>query len=283
MNLRKIVQPGFWILAFGFTITSCQKMERPELTELILDPPLPPLALLDSKSYWHFDDNARDTGEYKLATTTKSISYGGGVEEGGKAVIIGTDGYVLATNLPEGLKAPGSLTLAFWMKGTGPVKDGAQGLFALGNSAEFWGNIEMFLENLDNGAEAFLKVHMFNANAADGKGEEWNEVKIPGALNKWTHIAVTYDSTNSQLTIYADGQPTAINKKVLGGGNYGSLKFNNVSGLAIGTWAFETTPSLASHGKEDWAKSFNGTLDQFRIFNRPLSQTEINDLVTKKH
>ena len=40
---------------------------------------------------------------------------------------------------------------------------------------------------------------------ANGNGEEWTEVKIPGALNKWTHIAVTYNETNSQLTIYADG------------------------------------------------------------------------------
>jgi hypothetical protein len=141
----------------------------------------------------------------------------------------------------------------------------------------------MFLENHNNGDEAFLKLHMFNANAPDGKGENWIEVKIPDALNKWTHIAVTYDETNSQLTIYADGEPTEVNQKVLSGGNYGPLEFENVVGMAIGTWAFETTPTLASHGQEDWAKSFKGSLDQFRIYTKALTTAEVNNLYTKKH
>jgi outer membrane lipoprotein-sorting protein len=280
---NSVVLYSFLILTLGIAGTSCQKMERPELTELILDPPPPPLVIYDSKSYWHFDGNSRDTGEYRMQATEKNISYVGGVEEGGQAAQIGEDGYILVTNLNEELKSPGSFSLAFWMNGTGPVEGGAQGLFAIGNSAEFWGNFEMFLENHNNGDEAFLKLHMFNANAPDGKGENWIEVKIPDALNKWTHIAVTYDETNSQLTIYADGEPTEVNQKVLSGGNYGPLEFENVVGMAIGTWAFETTPTLASHGQEDWAKSFKGSLDQFRIYTKALTTAEVNNLYTKKH
>jgi hypothetical protein len=282
MNLINIAKSTFLILAVGMAATGCQKMERPELTELILDPPPPPLQLLDSKSYWHFDDNTRDPGEYKMPTIDKNVTFGAGVAEGGKAAQIGDGGYLLVTDVNEGLKAPGSLSVAFWMKGVGPVKDGAQGVFSIGNSAEFWGNFEMFLENLDNGAEAFLKIHMFNANAIDGKGEQWQEVKIPDALNKWTHIAVTYDASNSQLSIYADGQPTTLNQKVLANGNYGPLKFNNVTGLAIGTYGFQTTPSLANHGAESWAKSFNGSLDQFRIFTKALTPAEVTNLFTNK-
>ena len=94
------------------------------------------------------------------------------------------------------------------MNGVGPVTGGAQGLFAIANKNQFWGNLELFLENNDNGDEAYLKIHMFNSNASDGVGEQWNELKIPGALNKWTHVALTYDSTTSKLTLYIDGQPT---------------------------------------------------------------------------
>jgi hypothetical protein len=267
--------------AFSMGLSSCQKLDRPELGEIIQDPPPPPLTLLNSKSYWHFNESTRDTGEFRLVTTANNIAYVQGVTEG-QAAQIGPDGYLLVTNVPNGLKSPGSLTVAFWMKGVGPVQGGAQGLFALANSTQFWGNFEMFLENLDNGAEAFLKLHMLNSGAPNGVGEEWTEVKIPNALNKWTHIAITYNAANSQLTIFADGQPTGINQKVLSGGNYGPLQFANVSGLVLGSFAFQTNPKLTNHGPEPWAKSFNGALDQVRIFTTALTPAEVNNLFTNK-
>ncbi|MEO7962041.1 MAG: LamG domain-containing protein [Ginsengibacter sp.] len=282
MNFKQnIFKSVILLLTIGLGFNSCQKLERPVLKELILDPPPPPLTFFDEKSYWPFDVNTRDTGAYKLETTAKGVTFTPGVTDG-QAAQIGSGGYLLISNLNDGLKQPGSLSVAFWMKGVGPVKDGAQGVFAIANNAEFWGNFEMFLENDDNGDEAFLKLHMFNSGAPDGKGEQWNEIKIPDALNKWTHIAVTYDAATSQLTMYANGQPTAINHKVLDGGNYGPLKFANVSGMVLGSYAFQTNPSLTTHGPESWAKSFNGALDQFRIYNTPLSAAEVNNLYTKK-
>lgn len=167
------------------------------------------------------------------------------------------------------------------MKGVGPVQGGAQGLFAIGNTKEFWGNLELFLENWNNGSEAHLKVHMFNSAAADGKGEDWTDVKIPNALNKWTHIAVTYESTNSKQVIYADGQP--VSTDTLGSGSsYGAVKWKDAGGMVIGSFAFQTTPTQANHGAETWAKSFNGALDQFRFYMTSLSAAEINQLFTTK-
>jgi hypothetical protein len=265
-------------LVFGLAVAGCQKMERPALN-LVLDPPPPPYSIL--KSLWSFENNARDTGQYRLKTTSKNVTYVAGIN--GQAAQIGTDGYVLVSALNDSLKTMGSFTIAFWMKGVGPVQGGAQGLFAIGNKKEFWGNIEMFLENHNNGNEAFLKVHMFNAGVATGNGEEWNEVKIPNALGKWTHIAVTYNSANSQFSIYADGAPTSINAKVLRGGAYGPIKFNDANGMVLGNYQFETDPSLTdNHGKEDWAKNFNGALDQFRIYNVALSAADVNNLFTSK-
>ncbi|MEO5892052.1 MAG: LamG domain-containing protein [Ferruginibacter sp.] len=279
-------------MAIGFFFTGCQKMERPVLKELILDPEPP--AYNDLKSFWSFENNFTDAGEGKLAATPVGISYVAGVT--GQAAQVGAAGYILlpATDVityPNGyvgksgdtLAALGSFTLSFWMKGVGPVINGAQGLFSISNKAEFWGNLDLFLENNDNGSEAFLKVHMFNAGVASGNGEQWSEVKIPGALNKWTHIAVTYESSSSKFSIYADGVPTSVSEKVLGDGKYGKLKFNNFNGMVLGSYQFQTTPSLTTnHGNETWARSFNGALDQFRIYNRSLAATEINELFTTK-
>lgn len=293
MKLKnKILTVAAMGLAMGVAFTSCQKMERPVLKELILDPEPP--AYNSLKSFWSFENNLTDAGEGKMAATPTGITYVAGVN--GQAAKIGAGGYILlpgkdVVTYPNGyigksgdtLASLGSYTLAFWMNGVGPVINGAQGLFSISNKAEFWGNLDLFLENNDNGSEAFLKVHMFNAGVASGNGEEWNEVKIPGALNKWTHIAITYDASSSKFSIYADGQPTAINNKVLGGGAYGKLKFNNFNGMVLGTYQFQTTPSLTnSHGNESWARSFNGALDQFRIYNKSLTAAEITDLFTTK-
>ena len=280
-SFRILLLSSFSFFGVFCVITSCQKLDRPAFRELIPDPPPPPLTIMDSKSYWHFNESTRDTGEYRLSTTASNVSFVPGVTEG-QAAQIGAGGYLVARTIPDALKSPGSLTVAFWMKGVGPVQGGAQGLFAISNSKEFWGNFEMFLENLNNGSEAFLKIHTFNKNAVDGKGDVFTEVKISGALDKWTHIAVTYNGATSEMTIFADGQPTSVNKKVLGGGNYGSLAWNDVTGLVVGSFAFQVTPTLASHGAETWAKSFNGALDQFRIFTKALTPAEVTNLFTNK-
>ena len=262
---------------FSLGLTSCQKMYRPEMV-IIPDPPPPPYNPL--KSYWAFENSLVDSAENKLSATSTNTSYVAGVT--GQALKVNENGYVLIENAGDTLKNLGSFTLSFWMNGVGPVQGGAQGLFSITNKNEFWGNLDLFLENHSNGNEGFLKVHMFNANAANGKGEQWNEVKIPNMLNKWTHIAITYNATNSQMSIYADGQPTALNNKVLDNGSYGAIKFNDVNGVVLGNYQFETNPSRGSGGAEPWARSFNGSLDQFRIYNKALTAAEITTLFNSK-
>lgn len=281
-------------------LASCQKLYRPPLGDYPKDPPVPPYN--PEKSSFSFESNINDDGENKLTGTPSNISYVAGIT--GQAMKVGDLGYVsfdlqdVITN-PDGyvstpldtIKSLGSFTLSFWMNGSGtaggPVSDGAQGIFAIANSNQFWGNLEIFLENYtdatDNNA-VWLKMHMFNANVSGG-GEEWiadDNVKLKDVLNKWTHIALTYDETTSAFSLYKDGAATAINNKILGGGNYGKIKFENVSGMALGSFAFQTSPSLTNHGPEPWAKSFNGALDQLHLYNKALSASEINALFTSK-
>ena len=123
---------------------------------------------------------------------------------------------------------------------------------------------------------------MFNAAAASADNEQWNEIKIPKMLNKWTFIAVRYDASNSQFSIFADNV-AVISNKVLAAGKYGKLKFNDFNGMVLGTYQFQTVPSLTTnHGAESWAQSFHGALDQLRLYNRPLTNAELTDLFTTK-
>lgn len=288
-------KPAMLGLIVGLAMTGCQKMERPELKELILDPEPP--AYTDLKSFWSFEGNLTDEGENNLTPESIATSYVTGIT--GQAAQIGAGGYILLKALDDEneydngyigkpgdtLANLGSFTFSFWMNGVGPVNDGAQGVFSLSNSAEFWGNLDIFLENQNNGNEAFFKIHMFNANAPSGNGEQWNEVKVANVYNKWTHVALVYDAATSQLSFYVDGAATGISNKKLtfsDGSDYGRVKFNNFNGMVLGTHQFQTTPSLTNHGPEGWAKSLNGALDQFRIYNRALSAAEINNLFTTK-
>jgi hypothetical protein len=292
----KSLKYSFYLLVVMVAVVSfpaCQKMDRPEMGEIVQDPEPPPYNPL--KSFWSFEDNTDDAGENSLTAETKNVSYVDGVT--GKAIKFGADGYMLMTAIndtvtfPNGyvslpvdtLTNPGSLTFSFWMNVPGPVNQGAQGVFSLSHGTQFWGNFDMFLENYTNAAdptEAFIKLHMYNTNAPDD--EQWSEIKVPNVYNKWTHIGITYDSATAMLNLYVDGALTGLSK-TLADGNYGKLKYKEFKGLVIGTHQFMTDPSLTTnHGREDWAKSLNGAIDQFRLYNKALSAEEINQLFTSK-
>ena len=75
----------------------------------------------------------------------------------------------------------------------------------------------------------------------------------PLALNAWTHMAATYNG--SFLTLYVNGAPAA-NQPVSGSipPSIGPLRFG---------------------GNSIWGEYFAGRLDNIRIYNRPLTQAEI--------
>jgi len=78
-------------------------------------------------------------------------------------------------------------------------------------------------------------------------------------FNVWHHVAVTFDGTN--LTVYVngayDGSTTKTYNTQLGS-----------TGLSLGV----TPPN------DGWHMNFNGFLDDIRIYNRALSETEIRQL-----
>ncbi len=282
------------VLLSVILFSACQKMDRPPLGPIIEDPTPPPYN--DLKGYWQFENNLNDEGESGFTTTATKTAFVTGVS--GQGIMIEDAGYVLVKAFGDTTKYPnefvgipadtlanlGSYTIAFWMNEATSFDNGAQGVFALANKSQFWGNLELFFENYKNAAdptEAFLKIHMYNDNRPGG-GEQWNELKIPGVFGQWSQIAVTYDAATSQINVYANGQTTSIANKVLDGGNYGPIKFKDFNGMVMGSFAFQTTPSLTNHGPESWAKSFNGALDQFRVYNRALSLSEVQDLYTSK-
>jgi hypothetical protein len=225
-----------------------------------------------------------------------SIGFTDGVS--GKAYQGAVNSYLLFSD-PGPLKSLQSFTVAFWMNSDKTNKL-ARGIFSLNNPTDFWGSLDIYLDNPGNtdpnGDTLLFKVHMNNASGVPYAGY-FLQAKVPNAILTWTHMVVTYDATTSILNFYQNAKaigiagvagtsgfvvgpvvpgddPTKV-PKVL----WGPITWPNPTAAVIGTWQFQTTPSLtASATKQDWAESFTGGLDNFRVYNKALTAAEVSAL-----
>ena len=179
--------------------------------------------------------------------------------------------YVLATPSAAitGMK---SFTIGYWIN-TPLHPAGIAGIVALANTNQFWGNIEMFLEN-----GGTLDAMKFRAKVINNGVTEIGIDKdgIPNFYTKWAHLALSYDQTTSTFKVYVNG--SVVGTKVQAG--LGPLNFVNSGKLVFGASQFMTTPSqTSSHGMEGWASYMTGKLDEVRIYNKALTDAELNALV----
>jgi hypothetical protein len=255
--------------------TSCQKFDRPELV-LIPDPPVVNTPL---KMYLPFEGSLKDSGQNNSTVTSSgTISYVSAAGVSGQALQGSSSGYLLINNPGDSIMNLGSATVSFWVNSSSVAN--ATGLMCISDKTQFWGSWEIFFEGYttDN-TSAFLKTHMFNTNVPAASAEKWTTIVIPNVFNKWSHIAVTYDAATETQVIYANG--VAVKTDVFTG--YGKLKFGNMGAMAIGTFGFQTNPSLTTGASsQSWARNLAGQMDQFRIYNKALTAAEINSLYTTK-
>ena len=61
---KKFTRNSLLLLTVVIALGGCQKMDRPELGDYLEDPPTPPYSIL--KSFWEFENNTQDTGQYRL-------------------------------------------------------------------------------------------------------------------------------------------------------------------------------------------------------------------------
>ncbi len=89
-----------------------------------------------------------------------------------------------------------------------------------------------------------------------GQSAQPIQTNVSIAASQWSHIVVTFDGTIYK--VYLNG--------VLGQSGSASYNFSNTSDLAVG-----------KHGTQN-AGYFHGTIDDIRIYNRTLSETEVQQL-----
>jgi Concanavalin A-like lectin/glucanases superfamily len=273
---------------------------------------------------WSFDGTLAESKQ-SLAGTGTNTAFGTGIKG---QCYQGSSAQARYAIYPSGTTIPAlsSYSFGFWMNSdsmkmplASPTQGyGAQGIFALANVADFWGGINLFLENRGSNDGDTLKLKMFVNNKRAGVVWQGQSpiFRIPGALNKWVHIVLTYDATTAIFTAYANGviggtrsiegpyglyvstgvssgrfngtltqyandpgQPTSTSQNPNGAPLYGAITLPASSQMVIGAHQFNTTPALNTGGTpQSWATNFAGLLDELRIYNKALNSTEVNSL-----
>lgn len=262
-------------LGFG-SLTSCQKMERPELI-IIPDDTARLNGPLQRK--FAFENSAIDSIHDTKGSIAGGVTFVDGIN--GKAYKGAANGHI---EYPSAGKVGEmeSFTVAFWMN-TEKHTGGAQNIFMLPNTNDFWGNLFLMVEgnNSPTDNSMLIKFH-FAGNWIEFTGNN-GLARLPDMYGKWHHLAFSYDAKTSQFSAYLDGAklnvPANISNRTKDGAPLGALKFQNVSKFVIG--GFQQHIGIKSPA-DAWMLRYTGMLDQFRIYTKPLTDAQVNELFVKK-
>lgn len=176
-----------------------------------------------------------------------------------------------------------SFTISFWEKHNGQTKNGAnpgaEEVFSIPSSNNHWSGATLFclFDAAPTTTAAAIKFVMVDKNMADTWMTWEGPNSIEGILdNQWHHFVFTYDAASSDFTLFIDG--VSQGTKVWTGHGALNLDDSKVTGFRIGNG-----PQSQNDNGDNWLYSnWKGSLDQFRMYNVVLSQTDIQDLYSNK-
>jgi len=278
-SLRKIFLPVA-IAATATVATSCYdefdpNSYRPEFTingfTAVAD--IQPSSLV---AYFPFDADLKEEVSGGTATN-KATTLVNGFK--GKALSLNVANKAYVTYDPQAaITGLQSFTISFWVNPTFVDEnsdngiDGILGLVNLSNTGEFWGNLDWFVENGSNPNAARIVAHI-----RSGGSETWMNVSnYAGLFGRWSNHTLTYDAATSKFTYYINGSKmTTANA-----GWTGPIAFANSGDMVFGAVHFQTEPSqTSSTGSQPWASYLTGSMDEIRIYNKALTDAEVNALV----
>lgn len=210
----------------------------------------PSYAALDDKSlvlYLSFDEGKGDTAE-----DSSTYGHDGDLianptwvdgQFGGKALEFdGTKGQYVIVPINDTLQLREQFTVAFWVK-RGDAQISAWNYMVAGGSLKW-----AVIFNRDQ-----TKTFVFTNSGGWGQRGVSNE----NQPQDWTHLTMIHD-TESEVAIYYDG------KKVGGGGKPGMVA--------------EIDGSVMVGARHHGLEFFTGTIDEVYLFNRTLTEDEINTI-----
>lgn len=277
MNFKnKILYNVMMVSLAIITITGCQKLSRPALGDYPVDanPPGGPL-----KFYAAMDGSSVDSVLANYGSDN-AVTYGEGIH---LQAFNGTTNSYVQYGKANDFGNSTSFTIAFWIKKTPqPAGAGTNFAFSLNSKGYSWTNVELFLEFEDAGNPSTTDSAAAKFYLLDQWFEFTGNKRMPKVLDgQWHHLVFTYDETSSVLATYIDGSPMAglptdFGNVTNNGGPRGALSFTALTGFTIGG------PGTVAHEANDWMNNFNGGIDQFRLYDVPLSAADVAALYSSK-
>lgn len=199
----------------------------------------------------------------------------------GKAYQGSTSQHYLEYNLAAGnpLLTLDEFTLAAWIK-TPVTNSGAAKIFAVNGGDSFMGNLTLMQESQAQGDSLDLKLYLFDSESPEWKGQDIRAQRTPFLNDKWVHIVALYRKSASTIELFANGNFVVNSVRYAGpesGGTQpllGPIKLgSDMSKIHFGAW-----PQQIAGTPESWMTYYKGLVDEFRIYNKALSEAEIKDL-----
>ncbi len=243
-------------------------------------------------AYWSFNDTPNDTKGSRTGTAVGTVTYVAGKR--GKAYQGADASYITfpysATDAIAKVKA---YTVAFWVKFNARV--GADAIFSLSGGevvttggvasqpADHWGAGMQIYQ--DGPADSVQLRTVGNRNEF---GILWDPAaKTPMAVGGgWYHFMVRYDNANSTKDYFINGvkyeacqvanipQVNDVDPLVPLGDLHLYTRVGNSNIGVIGYWA----NNVLGYSVEGWMDTFHGQLDEMRIYNKALTDTEVKSL-----
>ena len=265
-------------VAIAFALSSCQKSFDPKT--YAPTKPLPTFNGYASSSqiehdslvaYWPFSGSLKDSLSATTGVAT-GTSFATGVE--GQGLQGANNAYVIS-NVPAAIQSLHNFTISVWYN-MPENTNGIVNLVDIVNSQNFWGDMDIFIENPPNATTGNLKVHLWNNSGSTTGTDAWEgDYLIANAYNQWNQITVTYSDATSTVTVYYNG--TSVGKNTQAG--FAPLDWSQARQMVFGTVQFQTNPSLTSATtSQPWASYLTGKMDQVRVYNKVLSTQEISAL-----
>lgn len=231
-----------------------------------------------------FEDNVDDAKGNITSGTAAGTTFFAGAK--GKALQGATAGYVLYTGVNSKITGMQSTTISTWVKTT-PHADGAESWFQLLNDSNWIGNLFILQESGAAGNDSTrIKFTVNNWNATAWK-EQWTDVGGENRLkignDVWQHVVCSYDAATSKVSMYVNGVklnlPASITDKfqddpTKGGAPLGALAFKNATKFVFGCYK----QSLPGGTPDGWMKNYDGGLDEFRIYDKALADSDVSAL-----
>jgi hypothetical protein len=277
-KIKNLLIAGLTGIAITLAASSCQKTFDPK--SYAPTKPLPSFGGYNSSkdiesenlvAYWPFSGSLKDS----LSSTTgvaTGTSFTSGIE--GQGLQGANNSYVI-TDAPAAVKALHSFTFTVWYN-MPENTNGVVNLVDVVNALNFWGNLDIFLENPPNATTGQLKVHVWNNGASASGTDAWEgDYTVTNAFNVWNQVTVTYNDATSTVTVYYNGAVAGTNTQ----SGFTPLNWSGVQKMVFGTLQFQTNPALNAGGsQQSWASYLTGKMDQVRVYNTVLSGTEVSAL-----